>query len=73
MRKNLWMLAVILICGSMTMFTSCSIIDNLADNNEQTVKNQARITSALQSPCVVEPHRQVERVMIKYLQSCETQ
>lgn len=47
MRKNLWMLAVILICGSMTMLTSCSIIDNPADNNEQTVKNQARITETI--------------------------
>jgi len=28
MRKNLWMLAAILICGTMTMLTSCSENDN---------------------------------------------
>ena len=29
MRKNLWMLAAILICGAMTMLTSCSNNDNI--------------------------------------------
>ena len=33
MRKNLWMLAAILICGAMTMLTSCSANDNPVDNN----------------------------------------
>ena len=33
MRKNLWMLAAILICGAMTMLTGCSDKDNPVDNN----------------------------------------
>lgn len=36
MRKNLWMLAVILICGTMTMLTSCSVSDNPVDNTQAT-------------------------------------
>ena len=34
MRKKLWMLAAILICGAMTMLTSCSVDDNPVDNND---------------------------------------
>lgn len=33
MRKNLWMLAAILVCGAMTVLTSCSANDNPVDNN----------------------------------------
>jgi len=33
MRKNLWMLAVILICGTTMMFTSCSEKDNPVEND----------------------------------------
>jgi hypothetical protein len=36
MRKNLWMLAAILICGTTMMFTSCSVEDNPVENNQQT-------------------------------------
>jgi hypothetical protein len=32
MRKNLWMLATILICSAMTMLTSCSVDDNPVDD-----------------------------------------
>ena len=32
MRKNLWMLAAILVCVTMTMLTSCSENDNPVDD-----------------------------------------
>ena len=48
MRKKLWMLAVILICGTMTMLTSCSVSDNPVDNT-QTDKKQARITDTIRN------------------------
>ena len=32
MRKNLWMLAAILICGAMTVLTSCSANDDNVSN-----------------------------------------
>ena len=36
MKKNLWMLAAILICGTTMMFTSCSETDNAVENEQQT-------------------------------------
>ena len=42
MRKNLWMLAAILICGTTMMFTSCSSVDNPTGGPTKEEKNPDR-------------------------------
>ena len=45
--KNLWMLAAILICSTMTMLTSCSVNDNSVDIITPADENVARITETI--------------------------
>ena len=45
--KNLWMLAAILICCTMTMLTSCSVNDNSVDIITPADENVARITETI--------------------------
>lgn len=45
--KNLWMLDAILICGTMTMLTSCSVNDNSVDIITPADENVARITETI--------------------------
>ena len=47
--KSLWMLAAILICGAMTMLTSCSVSDLPVDNNTPKDENLARITETIRN------------------------
>ena len=47
--KNLWMLAAILICGTMTMLTSCSVSDLPVDNNTSKDEKLARITETIRN------------------------
>ena len=47
--KNLWMLAAILICGAMTMLTSCSVSDLPVDNNTSKDEKLARITETIRN------------------------
>ena len=48
MKKNLWLLAAILICGTTTMLTSCTVDDNPVDITE-TDQSQARITETIRN------------------------